>query len=265
METQTQKKQWHDVEIVGRWKIIYKYGNSIGPEAFGGKHLATYRSPFDGTKVWRRSVDNKALTGFMLDKLSIDLKPDTNPDHKLLISWLICHPEVQVEGVPKLNELIVNSKTARKVTLKCIDYIEMEDIDEEDFIDKIIGKLVLDHGTNAIGIDKLRHVLAALNMPYTDSRFTGSAEKKALRSKLKTFTRKNLVNAKAVNKAIEDLDSSKDRFQFKEMLKHKVLIDMGGLYKFNNVPVGSSYERVTTFWNDNPEVKAEALQMLASK
>jgi hypothetical protein len=262
MSTQT-KKQWHDVDIKGRWKLIYKYGNSNGPEAFGGKHLGTYKSPFDGTKVYRRSVDNKALAGFMIDKLAIDLTPDTNNDHRLLISWLICHPEVQIEGVPKLDEIIKSSKEGRKVYLKCVDYVEMEAIDEEDYIDKTIGRLVLDHGVNAIGLDKLRHILAALNMPYTDNRFVGAAEKKALRSKLKRFTRSSLLNAKAVQQAINNLDESKDRFTFKEMLKLKVLQDFGGLYKFNNVPVGTSYEKVLAFWDDNPEVKAEALQELS--
>lgn len=264
MSTQT-KKQWHDIDIKGRWKIIYKYGNSNGPEAFGGKHLGTYKSPFDGTKVYRRSVDDKALNGFMIDKLAISLNPDTNRDHLYLISWLICHPEVLVEGVPKLNKKIIDSKEGRKVVLKCVDYVEMAEIDEDDYIDKIIGRLVQDTGVNSIGLDRLRHVLAGLNMAYVDTRFTGDAEKKALRSKLKTFTRSNIENAKKVSSAITHLDESKNRFLFKEMLKHNVLDDFGGLYKFNNVPVGTSYEKVLEFFNDNPEVKAEILQELAKK
>lgn len=263
METQTKKKEWHSVEITGRWKLLYKYGNSMGPEAFGGKHLGTYRSPFDGTKVFRRSVDDKPLTGFMIDKLAIDLKPDESRDHKFLISWLICHPEVVVEGVPNLPEKILKAKVGTKVTLKAIDFLEMEDIDEEDFIDKVVGRLVLDHGVHAIGIEKLRHILAGLNMPYIDTRFTGAAEKKALRSKLKSFTRKSIENARAVEKAINDLDASKERFIFKEMLRLKVIQDYGGLYKFNNIPLGTSFNAIQGFWTDNPEVKAEALQALA--
>jgi len=260
MSTAT-KKQWHDVDISGRWKLIYKYGNSIGPEAFGGKHLATYRSPFDGTKVYRRSVDNKALTGYMVDKLATDLTPDTNPDHKLLISWLICHNEVVVEGVKGLDDAIVNSKTGRKLVLRCVDYVEMADIDEEDFIDKVIGKLVQEKG--GINIDKLRHILAGLNMAYSDSRFTGIAEKKALRSKLKTFTRSSIENARLVDSAIKQTENSEQLFIFKEMLKYKVIADYGGLYKFNNVPLGTSADKVAAFWSNNPEVKAEALQELA--
>lgn len=266
MEVKT-KRQWHNVEITGRWKLIYKYGNSIGPEAFGGKHLGTYASPFDGTKVYRRSVDDKRLNGYMMDRLAVDLFPDENRDHKLLISFLICHPEVTVEGVKKLDPKIAKATQGNKVFLRCVDYLEIEDIEDEDYIDKVVGRLVLDHGPNSIGIDKLRHVLAALNMPYSDNRFSGEAEKKALRSKLKAWTRKSLENAKKVQEAIDELDQSREVFLFKEMIRLRIIVDHGGLYKFNNIPLGSNYLKVQSFFNDNPEVKAEVLQeySIASK
>jgi len=264
METTIRKPQWHTVNITGRWRLIYKVRNSQGPEAFGGKHLGLYKSPFDGTTVYRRSVDNKPLSGFMMDRLGIDLFPDTNSDHKLLINWLICHNEVNVEGVKDLDEKIIKSKIDNRVFLKCLDYIEMEEIDEEDYIDRVIGRLSLEGGKMSIGLDKLKHIMASLGLPYSDPRFTGQAEKKSLRTKLKRFTRNSIDNAKKVSEAILNLDESKSLFNFKEMVRLNVLEDYGGLYKFNNIPVGTSYEKVQSFFVDHPEIKSEALEKLYS-
>jgi len=266
METETTpKKKWHNIDISGRWLLTYTVGNELGPEAFGGKHLGLYKSPFDGTKVYRRSVDDRPLNGYMMDKLGVQLFPDENLDHKYLINWLICHNEVQLAGIPNVDPIILKAKTGNKLTLKALDFLEMEVIDDEDFVDKVVGRLLIDRGEKAIGIDKLRHILAALNMPYQDNRFTGLAEKKALRSKLKKFTRSSIENAKLVKNAINNLDASKERWMFKEMLRLHVLADYGGQYKFNNVPVGSSFEKVQSFFSDNPEVKAEAVQELYNK
>lgn len=257
------ERKWHDIDIRGKWKLIYKVSNTIGPEAFGGKHLGTYGSPFDGSKVFRRSVDDTRLMGYMVDKLAIDFDPDNNLDHKYIINFLICHPEVNIEGVENVHPKILAAKESNKLTLKCLDYIAEKELDNEDYIDKIIGRLSLDGGKNSIGIDNLRNILAALNMSYRDSRFTGDTEKKALRSKLKTFTRKSFDNAKLVQKAIDNLEGSKDRFRFKEMLKHHVIEDIGGQFKFNNVPLGSSYERVQSFMSDHPEIKSEMILELS--
>lgn len=255
----TTKRQWHNVDIQGRWLLTYKVSNTLGVDAFGGKHLGLYESPFDGTTVYRRSVNDKPLNGFMMDKLGIQLYPDESLDHKYLINWLICHPEVLLEGVKDVPERVLKAKTGNKITLKCLDTFDLEKLDDEDFVDKVIGNIM------EINIEKLRWILAAVDQPYVDSRFTGIPEKKALRSKLKSYTRTSIENAKAVKKAIEDLDTSKEYWLFKEMLKFKVLSEVGGQYKFNNVGVGSTYDRVQSFWMNNPEVKAEALALLAKK
>lgn len=260
------KKKWHNIDIQGNWILTYTVRNNMGAQAFGGVHIGTYKSPFDGSKVYRRSVDNKPLMGFMMDKLSIKLDPDNNEDHKLLISFLICSPEVQLEGFKKgtIDPIILKSKTGTKITLTCKDYVEFEEIEEEDYIDKIIGRLSLDNGKYSIGIDRLREILAYLNMSYRDNRFKGESEKKALRSKLKTWTRKSYENAKKVQLAIDSTEEAKGRFQFKEMLKHNVIVDFGGSYKYNNIALGSSYESVSAFFDNHPEVKTEAIQELYS-
>lgn len=261
-ETEVKKRKWHDVEIKGRWKLLYKVGNPMGPEAFGGKHLGVYASPYDMKVCYRKGINDEALNGYMLDKLVVDLHPDTNQEHKNLISWLICHPEVNIEGVPKLDQVIVNNKIANKVFLIALDALEIDKIDNEDYIDRIVGVLSLEAGNKSLGLDKIRYIMAAVGLTYFDNRYTGQAEKKSLRSNLKKFAKASITNATLVSNAIDDLDEAKDSYNFKEMVRYRILDFQDGLYKFNNVPLGSSQDKVMLFFVNHPEVRAEAIEQL---
>lgn len=263
MSTETVKKRkWHDVEIKGQWRLLYKVGNPMGPSAFGGKHLGTYASPYDMKVCYRKGINDEALNGYMIDKLRLDLFPDTNDEHRNLISWMICHPEVNVSGVPNLDQVIVNNKIGNKIFLIALDALEINKIDDEDYIDRVIGILSLDAGNKALGIDKIRYIMAAVGLTYFDTRYSGQAEKKALRSKLKAWAKISIANATKVNEAIEALEDSKDSYNFKEMVRYRILSFEDGLYKFNNVPLGSSYEKVSLFFINHPEVRAEAIEQL---
>ena len=263
MET-IEKKKWHSVDIVGKWKLMYTVRNSQGSTAFGGKHLGSFKNPYTGEKTYLRNVDNQTLRGMMIDKLVMNLKPDEDENDKLKISWMICHPEVIVRGVPNLDEEILKKKTGRKIELICLDYVEIEKIDEDDYIDRLLGRLSLEGGPQAIGLEKIKFIMAALGMNYNIPRSTAQIEKKTLRSKLKAFSRKSIANSKLVNQAIEEMDESREHYLFKEMVRMRVLELSNGVYKFNNVPVGSSFERSQEFFNNHPEVKTEAIERLAN-
>lgn len=259
------KKTWHDVKIRGVWKLVYIVGNSQGPSAFGGKHLPTYPNPFTGQKTYLRNVDDMTLTGHMVDKVIRLLHPEENENERLLISWLICHPDVIVEGVKDLDEKIIRAKRDNKVKLICITDNELEEFDNQDFIDKIIGRISLENGKGSIGIDRLRYVLAYLNMAYTDPRFEGVAEKKSLRSKLKNYVRKDLANAKQVSDALENINVAQDLYEFKEMVRLHILKVTGGVFRFNGIPLGSNADSVLSFLMANVDVKTEILAQLYKK
>ena len=265
METTTKTKpQWHDVIIAGKWRLNYKVRNSQGPQAFGGFHLPNYASPFDHTYVRLRNVNFQALGGYMIDSISKNFKPDDNPNQKLLISWMICHPFVNIEGVRDLDPAILKAKENNdgKITLTCLDYVEIIELDEEDYIDRIIGNLSQDKGIHAIGIKRLKYIMAQLNLPYSIPRFEADVERKALRSKLKSFVRKSIDNAKLVNSIINNIGIAKSQYEFKEMARLKLITYDNGLYKFNNVPLGESFETVELFFENHPEVRTAAVNKL---
>jgi len=260
-------KVWHDVQIKGQWRLVYRVDNSQGVTAFGGYQLPIYANPFTGEKTYLRDVDRRALTGYMIDRIVKVLNPDESENDRLLISWLICHPEVTVMNVKGLDPIILKKKISDKITLVNLDFEEADKLDEEDYIDKLIGLLSLDNGTKAIGLVKLRYIMAHCGLSYREPRFEqdGEAEKKALRSRLKNYARKSIENAREINDVLSHMNDAQDTYEFKEMVRLKVLEFVNGVYKIGGVPAGTSQETVTVFFTNHPEVKTEALSQLYRK
>lgn len=259
-------KKWHNVDIKGSWILTYTVRNSQGATAFGGYQLSGYANPFTGEKTMLRNVDRQAFSGYMIDKLLKRLDPSNNENDRLLISWLICHPEVEVVGVKDLDKAILSKKTATNIKLTYSDYQEIDRLEEEDFIDKLVGVISFDAGKNSLNMSKLRYILAYLNMTYRDPRFEDeSSEKKALRSRLKSYARKSIECAREIYRAIDNLSEAQDAYEFKEMVRLKVLTLEHSIYKFRRTPVGSNFETVNVFFQNHPEVKTEASAELYEK
>jgi hypothetical protein len=262
VETMKSKPTWHNVPIKGNWRLIYKVGNSQGSSAFGGYHLPVYPNPFTSQKTYLKNADDKALNGYLIDKVAKMLKPDEDVNEKHLVSWLICHPEVKLKGINDVDQEILSKKRSSKITLECLDINEMDKFQEEDYIDKLIGLLTLDFGKNALSILKIRYVMAYLGMTYREPRYEGNVEKSALRSRLKSFAKSSYENAELVNGAITDMDDAQNMYEFKELVRLKILNMINGVYKFQNAPIGSDYASVNAFFSNHPEVKTEVLARL---
>lgn len=265
-QVRKEPKRWHNVEIKGQWLLTYTVKNSQGATAFGGYQLSPYANPFTGEKTFLRNVDRQAFTGYMIDRLVKRLDPSNNENDRLVISWLICHPEVEVVGVKNLDKVILAKKAATSIKLTYSDYQEVDRLEEEDYIDKLVGVISFDAGKNALSTSKLRYILAYLNMTYRDPRFEDeSSEKKALRSRLKSYARKSMECAKEIYRAIDNINDAQDVYEFKEMVRTKVLTMEHSIYKFRRTPIGSNFETVNVFFQNHPEVKTEACSELYEK
>jgi len=179
---------------------------------------------------------------------------------------LIGHPEVGIDNSHVNIDLRYKTKKSTNPRLKLVnlDHIVTTDIDEQDYIDKLIGKLTLEGGPESIGLEKLRFILCALNMPYFDSKYMRDKqkEKKLLRSSLKAFVRSSLLNAKKVNKIIDEIGQAKYAYEIREMVRLEVLSIHGGMYKYNSVAIGSALESVIKYFGDNIEIYQEMAGML---
>lgn len=256
------QKTWHSIDVTGRWQLKYRVENPQGPQAFGGYLLTKYPNPFTGEDTYLKDVNNRAKPSYMIAKIVTTFKPDFNPNERFLVSWMLCHPEVKVEGV-ELDEEIMRAKlTNSKITLTWLDHAEVHSIDDEDYIDIVISKITLNRGKETIGLKKLRWINAQLGIVYMDPRFKGEAEKKMLRSRLKSYIRNSVENAKVVENMLSNLSEAQEWYEFKELVRLKVLSYSDGIYRFKSASLGSNFATVQAFFVNHPEVKSEVLKLM---
>jgi hypothetical protein len=258
-------------KMKGAWELKIEVTNSQGTKAFGGRRITTYIHPLLGTRVPLIDLDGQETLGFMIEKPTMILRPDTNLMDRRTIDWLIAHPEVGVEGIA-LTDLVASKKQSNPtITIKNLDRQELSMIDDQDTIDVVIGKLSNDNPKTGLSLERLRYLLAYFNLPYFDIRHIANktTEKKLLRQKIKNFARgtdaAGKLHAVLIDEVLEQIDNLKYNYEFKEMLRYDIIRESNGIYKFNNVPIGSNESSVILWLKNNLEIYTEMTAILYPK
>jgi hypothetical protein len=257
--------------MTGVWELKIEITNSQGTKAFGGRRLTTYIHPLTGIRVPLINLDGEEELGYMIDKPTMRLHPDTNQMDRRIVDWLISHPKVGVEGIELTDRISAKKESNPTVTLKNVDRQEMSMIDDQDTIDVVIGKLSDDNPKTGISLERLRYLLAHFNLPYFDIRWikNKTAERKLLRQKIKNFARgtspSGKLNAVLIDEVLSEVDNLKYSYEFKEMLRHDIVREANGIYKFNNVPIGSNENSVISWMKNNLEIYTEMVGALYPK
>tara|TARA_R110000772_G_scaffold240754_8_gene353047 strand:- start:2758 stop:3600 length:843 start_codon:yes stop_codon:yes gene_type:complete len=252
--------------INGTWKLVYKTTNNLGVAGFSGRFLSSYPDAITGQDRHLENRNGQFVPGYFIQKIVTMLHPTSNREHRKVIDWLVGHPEVGVEvSQTKLSARYIEDKRSNpRIKLVNLDFEEIEDLEQEDFIDKLIGLLSLDTGAKSVGLKKLRYVLAQLNMTYREAKYLTQPviEKQKLRKTLKTFVRSSLDNAKKVELILDNLDAAQFEFELKEMLRVGVLDISNGMYLYLGNPLGMSKESVRDYFSNNPDLKVELTEKL---
>lgn len=249
-------------KMLGVWELTIKITNTQGVKAFGGRMLTKYVHPLTGKMTALFDMDNTEQLGLMIDKPTMVYHPDTIPMHRRIVDWLIAHPEVDIEGVDLREGVKEKKQSNNSIKLKNVDRQEITEIDNEDRIDYIIGKISDENPKTGLSIERLRYLLAYFNLPYFEFRFITNklTEKKFLRKKLKNFARGEVngeLNADKIKVALDEVDNLKIHYEFKEMLRNGLITESYGTFKFNNVPLGSTEESSVTFLRTNTTIYNE--------
>lgn len=252
----------------GVWELKININNTQGTKAFGGRRVTTYIHPLSGLRTPLINVDGQEELGYMIDKPTMRLYPDTNLMDRRIIDWLIANPEIGVEGI-ELTDLVASKKVSNpSITLKNVDRQELSMIDEQDTIDLVIGKLSDDNPKTGVTLERLRYLLAYFNLPYFDMRWitNKTTEKKLLRQKIKNFARltssSGKLNATLISDVLNSIDNLKYNYEFKEMLRFNIISEANGMYKFNNVPIATNEQGVVIWMKNNLEIYAEMTAIL---
>lgn len=255
-------------KMKGTWQVKIEIFNSQGSKAFGGRRLTTYIHPLTGVRVPLIDMDGQATLGYMIDRPTMTLHPDSNKMDRRTVDWLIAHPEVGVEGL-EITSLIKSKKQSNPtITLKNLDRQELSHIEDQDSIDVVIGKLSDDNPKTGVSLEKLRYLLAYFNLPYFELKWISNktTEKKVLRQKIKNFARIKSIdgdyNAIHIDAVLNEIDNLKYNYEFKEMIRYDILKESNGMYKYNNVPLGTSETSVINWFKNNLEVYTEMVNVL---
>jgi len=268
--TKTKEKSKRLKDISGKWKLEYHPTGTMGAENFGGYTLHEFLNPKNHKTIYRRNPNGQAISYYMVAKILTIFRPDENPQDKLDVEWLIHHPEVKVQGYKNVPiEYAKAKQDSAKLTLIALDYQELDDIDEADYIDKLIGRISQTSGVHAIGLSKIRYILSELNRTYRDERYVTDAvvEKKLLATQLKTFVRKSMDNAKAVNKILLDdnMESARVNYEIKEMIRLNIITtNTNGMFKYDGLPIGTSVAGILNMWENEPTLRTDMLKELGS-
>jgi hypothetical protein len=268
MGTLEKVKNLPEGQIKGVWQLKYKLTNSLGIQGFSGRMIGPYAHPLTQTPQQLVLPDSGPQVGFFISDVIMNFYPEKSLRDAAIINWLVAHPEVGIEKthVKQSDKFFNNKKSNPRISLINLDHQDMEEIDNEEFIDLLVGQVSMETGTKAIGIEKLRFILSKLNLNYREAKFISepSIEKKHLRKRLKTYIRKDIRNAREVETILDNMENAKFVYEIKELMRLGLIVKRGGMYMYEGNPLGSSYDFIIEFFRKNEEFYTDITQRLYS-
>lgn len=256
METQAKKATLELLALTGEWQLSYRVTNRRGVEAFGGFGLTSYSDPATGKEVPLTTPDNKKISTFMIDRPIMKLYPAKNMQQRIYVNWLLRHPEVKTT-YNGIEQRFKDMKKPGKISLINMSIQESQKIDDNDYIDKIIGTISITDGKNSFKLSRVRSILAALNLPYKLSKYADdpTTERKFLRRNLKKYVRSSMKNAKEVKALLDNEENAEQIYDIKELMYYGLITESNGMYKIDSKPMGVDMNDIIRYFNNNPDSK----------
>lgn len=254
--------------IKGTWKLTYALVNNLGEQGFSGKLISSYTDPMTSKGRHLFNADGQFLPGYFIEKTVVTFNPELNPWHATLIDWLVGHPEVGIVNAQcQIHKNYLTKKNDNpRIKLVNLDHEDVVELEEEDYIDKVVGILSID-GPKSVTLKKLRFLLSALNLDYRYEKMISipAKEKIKLRKRVKDYVRSSYANAVKVNGILADLDQAKILYEIKELVRTDILFVSGGMYMYKGNPLGISTESVMNHFSNNPDFYTEITSELYAK
>lgn len=240
-------------KLKGRWKLTVKLANPLGESGFAGHLLGEYPDPFTGKTRRLVNTNLQPLLGYQINYPITIFNPDENRQDYLNVNFLLGHPKVGVEGIDLINLVKANKESNPTYILTNLDEQNMEEDENQDIIDQVLGRLSLN---NKIKLHELRALLATLDLNYIDRRYitNPNTEKNKLRSIVKNYARVSVENAIKVKEILNDMENATYIFNIKELIRHGLMVVSYGNYKYDGKVVGMDLESVVATFKSVPDV-----------
>lgn len=256
-------------KLNGIWKLTYKLTNRLQEGGFSGRLLSSYTDVLTGAPRHLFNEHGIMMPGYYIEKQITTFEPNKKPMDRNIVDWLLGHPEVGIEGsqIGATDEFMKKKMSNPRVTLTNMEHQELSHIDDEDFIDRVIGRIVAVGGPGALSLDKVRFILSSLNLSYFDMKYIKDkeTERKILNKRLKAYARKSILCSKQIEKILDDLENAKYEYEIKEMVRKQIIYIANGMYKYEGNPLGTSLNSVTEYFTKSPDFYADLASKLYQK
>lgn len=257
-------------DLLGTWRLTVDLTSRLGVGGFTAKLLDSYIDPITGKQRHYYDENGIQQAGFMITKPIMTFEPRVSRQEAHAVDFLLGHPIVVVEeNHGNLDEKYVAKKQNSQFKLVNLDHRDLSGMENQNVIDKLIGRLSYDTGNHSIGIEKLRVILASLNMGYRhDKHLMGSnSEKEILRTRVKNYVREGQDSSRAqeVNTILDQMDEFKYIYQIKELDRFDIIDNSSGIYKYEHHPIGATIESVISYFKKNPDFYGELMVKLSAK
>lgn len=252
-------------QLVGKWKLTYNISNTLKAVGFGSVTLEPYMHPI--SRKWQYPmVDNQPKVIVEITAAETIYNPDEKLNDKSMVNWMLNHPRVMVDGVTLDPKIMASKEANSKFRLYNVDMRDVSEYEEENEIDAMVGRLTLNTGDKAVGLEKLRWILAKLNMPFKDRRImvNPKAEKLILRNKLKSHVKKSTKNAKEVKMILNNLEDAKKHFCIKILVESGDITIANGMLKYKAAVLGLNVDSAVSHLEQDANVWLE-IQDLVGK
>ena len=124
----------------GIWRLTYVLVNRMGAEGFSGRLLDSYTDTITNKPRHMYNEYGFMQPGYFIERQTTIFRPDENILDRNTVDWLIGHPKVSIEqkqiGVSK--KFMSMKDDNPRIKLVNLDYQEIQHLEEEDFIDKLV-------------------------------------------------------------------------------------------------------------------------------
>ena len=197
-----------------------------------------------------------AVDALIIHKISTTFKPDSSEIDKHNIEVLIQHHDVMLAGMTQKEyaELVRlgYKKSNPKFTLTNLDRVETESFDNE--VELIQARALLYSAEKPISKERLVWLSSNFGIPYR-SQITDEKRYKIQLSKgIDAFIQRSKENRNAFLKAMKDIRTTEMIFYINELKNLEVIVDIGGLYKVGDRPIGATDDHIINFYDENNEL-----------
>jgi len=249
----------------GTWQLRVKLTNKLGIEGFSGRMIGSYKDPTSGKDVYPENAQGGHKHGVWIDKVIKNYKPSENRQDLLDLDHLIKHPEIGINNEQvHLDDKRYSKKRSNPLyTLKNLDHQDVEDIEQENYIDQLVGYISSEKG-KTLGLDRTRYILNALGLQYREEKLMNDPGKELLKLKsiLKKYVRSSYKNAENVNRILDNMKEAQYNFEITEMVRINIIDIDGAVFKYRGRNIGISKERVVDYFEKNPDFYQQLVEEL---